>query len=214
MAFNRRVCVECGASFFPNRSGQVRCVVCREAHRRELRRLRGLRRTERHRAARAIEVQTCAACHLPFKDDQARKYCRRVECQRARNTARMHQYFERYEARTGTPYEIKRSPGTRQRNGAERRAYLRGAHVGDPFTREYIGERDSWQCALCGNPIDSLLKWPDPQSQSLEHIVPLSLGGEHSKENCTIAHLSCNSRGGTRHRQARQRMLRRQGNTD
>lgn len=120
----------------------------------------------------------------------------------------MHAYFAKYEERTGEKYVIKHDPETRQRNSAERRARQRGAHIGEPFTRQYIGERDSWQCALCGQGIDPALKWPDPMSQSLEHIIPLALGGEHSKENCTIAHLSCNSRGGTRHAQARARMLR------
>ncbi len=208
MPFNRRTCRDCTATFFPVRAAQDRCPTCRTEHSRALHRDRGLARAARAREQHASKAQTCAACGHSFQAERKLKYCERPECRTARNTARMHRYFEGYQARTGEEYVIKRNPETRQRNSAERRARKRGARVGAPFTRQYIGERDSWQCALCGAPIDPALKWPDPMSQSLEHIVPLALGGEHSKENCTIAHLSCNSRGGTRHAQARARMLR------
>lgn len=211
MPFNRRRCTDCTATFFPNRADQVRCVPCRTAHSREQHRVRGQRRADSRRAAQEAQPQICAACGREFHAPRKLQYCKRPECRTARNTARMHLYFDGYEARNGEKYVIKHNPETRQRNSAARRARQRGARVGEPFTRQYIGERDSWQCALCGEAIDSTLKWPDPMSQSLEHIVPLALGGEHSKENCTIAHVSCNSRGGTRNAQARARMLRDRG---
>lgn len=208
MAFNRKACVACSDTFFPTRSHQDRCVPCRTALSKERHAARGRARSARHREERLTLAQTCEHCHKEFHATRQLRYCTRAECRRERNTIRMRQYFEEYEERTGSKYVIKRDPEARQRNSAERRARQRGARVGEPFTRQYVGERDSWQCALCGEPIDPTLKWPDPMSQSLEHIVPLALGGEHVKENCTIAHLSCNSRGGTRHAQARARMLR------
>lgn len=207
MAFNRRWCLDCGTSFFPVRGNQDRCAACRVADQKRRAAIRDKVRRTRARESEVPFELTCAACKRPFTSDRKVVYCYRPECRTARNTARMQRYFEGYAERTGRPYVIKRNPETRQRNSAERRARTRGARVGAPFTRQYIGERDSWQCALCGQPIDPTLKWPDPMSQSLEHIVPLALGGEHSSDNCTVAHLSCNSRGGTRHAQARARML-------
>lgn len=56
-----------------------------------------------------------------------------------------------------------------------------------------VFERDGWVCQLCGEPVDPDLKGPDPRCASLDHIVPLSWGGDHSMENCQLAHLSCNS---------------------
>ncbi len=60
------------------------------------------------------------------------------------------------------------------------------------FTRDELGERDGWVCQLCFEPVDPTLVWPDPRSQSLDHIVPISKGGAHVRENCQIAHLECN----------------------
>jgi 5-methylcytosine-specific restriction endonuclease McrA len=211
MASTRRTCPECGIGFFPYPGPtSPLCRSCRQAAKRQRDKEGAKRRRAEIRAAAPPREFVCEACGLLDSEAQginSRRFCRRSECRTARNTARMQRYFEGYAERTGKPYVIKRNPETRQRNSAERRARTRGARVGAPFTRQYIGERDSWQCALCGQPIDPTLKWPDPMSQSLEHIVPLALGGEHSKDNCTIAHLSCNSRGGTRHAQARARML-------
>lgn len=57
---------------------------------------------------------------------------------------------------------------------------------------DHIYERDNFTCRLCGKPIDMTQKWPHPSSPSIDHIVPLSLGGDHTYENCQAAHLHCN----------------------
>tara|TARA_Y100001958_G_scaffold138805_1_gene112264 strand:+ start:735 stop:1565 length:831 start_codon:yes stop_codon:yes gene_type:complete len=41
-------------------------------------------------------------------------------------------------------------------------------------------------------PIDRTLRYPEPLSASLDHIVPLSKGGENSAENFQASHLVCN----------------------
>lgn len=61
-----------------------------------------------------------------------------------------------------------------------------------------IAERDAWRCHLCGDLVDSQLSWPDPMSPSLDHVVPLSLGGSHTPENVRLAHVRCNSAKGNR----------------
>lgn len=52
-------------------------------------------------------------------------------------------------------------------------------------------------CGICAEPIDPSIEWPDPMSLTLDHIVPLSRGGEHSYENAQPAHAACNSRKGS-----------------
>lgn len=66
------------------------------------------------------------------------------------------------------------------------------------FTREEIFERDGWVCHLCGRPIPRELKFPDPFSASLDHVIPVAKGGEHSRENTAASHFRCNIRKGAR----------------
>lgn len=79
-----------------------------------------------------------------------------------------------------------------------RRAREMNAAVGEDFTREEIFDRDRWVCGICEKPIDQALSYPDPMSASLDHVIPLARGGEHSRANAQAAHLRCNVRKGDR----------------
>ena len=59
-----------------------------------------------------------------------------------------------------------------------------------------IFDRDGWTCQLCHKKVNRKLKHPHPLSASLDHIIPLSNGGQHSYKNVQLAHLSCNVRAG------------------
>lgn len=53
------------------------------------------------------------------------------------------------------------------------------------------------RCGICADGIDLSLSYPHPMSVSLDHIVPLSMGGDDLRENVQAAHLRCNqSKGG------------------
>lgn len=47
-------------------------------------------------------------------------------------------------------------------------------------------------CALCGEPIDYDLKWPDPDSFVVDHIQPIRHGGADVIGNKQPAHARCN----------------------
>ena len=47
-------------------------------------------------------------------------------------------------------------------------------------------------CALCGNPIDYDLAWPDPWCFVADHIVPLNRGGADVLANKQSSHRTCN----------------------
>jgi 5-methylcytosine-specific restriction endonuclease McrA len=64
-----------------------------------------------------------------------------------------------------------------------------------------IFQRDGWTCQVPGcelGPVRYDLAWPDPLSPSVDHIVPLSLGGTDTAPNKRAAHLTCNTRRGVR----------------
>lgn len=47
-------------------------------------------------------------------------------------------------------------------------------------------------CALCGMPIDKSLRYPNPMSISIDHIIPVALGGASTLDNLQATHLVCN----------------------
>lgn len=80
------------------------------------------------------------------------------------------------------PAEVLRAP---KRRRAER---LREAKR-VPIDREAIFERDGWLCGICGEPVEA-------SDATLDHIVPISLGGADQPSNVRLAHSTCNSRRG------------------
>lgn len=53
-------------------------------------------------------------------------------------------------------------------------------------------------CGICGGDMDADLTYPHPMSRSVDHIMPLAIGGAHEQSNLQYAHLSCNVRKGAR----------------
>lgn len=73
-----------------------------------------------------------------------------------------------------------------------RAARRRGASTGVPVVYAEIFARDGWVCQLCGGRVNRSLAWPDPQSPTVDHVVPLSQGGLHDPSNLQLAHARCN----------------------
>ena len=77
------------------------------------------------------------------------------------------------------------------------RAQKAGVRV-EKFTLAQVIDRDGWVCGICGWPIDRNVPWPDGQSRSIDHVIPISLGGDHVLSNVRLAHLGCNLRKGAK----------------
>lgn len=69
-----------------------------------------------------------------------------------------------------------------------RRARRRGGLV-ERFGLFEIAKRDGWRCHLCHRKVR-------PAYASIDHLVPLSRGGDHTKANVALAHWLCNVRRG------------------
>jgi len=55
-----------------------------------------------------------------------------------------------------------------------------------------VFERDGWICQICGEKINKTYYYPHPKSASVDHIIPVSLGGPDELYNMQAAHLICN----------------------
>lgn len=74
----------------------------------------------------------------------------------------------------------------------KRRVQLSGGRY-QRFTRREIFRRDRFTCMLCLRPLAMNASAPHPDSPTLDHRIPLSRGGSHSRQNVQAAHFHCNS---------------------
>lgn len=48
-------------------------------------------------------------------------------------------------------------------------------------------------CAICGKPVDFSIPYPNPMCATVDHIIPIAMGGHPSDlENLQLAHFKCN----------------------
>jgi hypothetical protein len=78
----------------------------------------------------------------------------------------------------------------------------RAAHFGaayEPVNPIMVFDRDKWLCRLCGISTPRKLRGTcDPRAPELDHIMPVSLGGEHSYRNTQCACRKCNGAKGAK----------------
>jgi hypothetical protein len=75
--------------------------------------------------------------------------------------------------------------------GQVRRVRMKNAFV-ESVDYLTVFEKNNWICQLCNRPVSKLRDKRLVDSASLDHIIPISKGGEHSYANTQLAHLSCN----------------------
>jgi hypothetical protein len=154
-----------------------------------------------HDSAGKLRIDAiCEQCGEPFKSRRNghsptgwTRYCSRACVSRARG---------------GTPGRKRKnwadlSEETRHKRRQKARARHRNRQLtGDGVTDEQILERDRWMCRMdtCiygSRRINPKRKYPDQRSASIDHIVPLALGGDDTAFNKRAAHLGCNMARGT-----------------
>ncbi len=134
-------------------------------------------------------AKPCKGCGVEIQagSHANRDYCSRLCSQKDRYNAN---HLIRY--RTDEKYR-----DMFQRNGHNRRARLRSVRCVN-FSPSEILNRDGWKCRICGKDTPKELRGKKvSNAPTLDHIVPIALGGEHTPSNTQCACLGCNcSKGG------------------
>jgi 5-methylcytosine-specific restriction endonuclease McrA len=125
-------------------------------------------------------MRTCVVCAIVFVSQRMgrkRSYCSRVCKKRVSRTR------DRKTAAWRAGHK---------RAKAMRRGAVRGSNV----VAAHVYERDGWMCWICEAPLDRAAVVPAYEAPTLDHVVALALGGEHTMDNLRAAHFICNSRRG------------------
>jgi len=72
-----------------------------------------------------------------------------------------------------------------------RRVKLRAARI-EPVGLKALIRRDRGTCQICKHPVNQAAVVPAFDAATIDHVVPLARGGEHSYANCQLACFRCN----------------------
>lgn len=195
-------CVECRVTFQTKTRASC-CPTCRPIRRRRQSDQSRLRISDAKRGLRPCDV--CWAAIPPGRSKRCSPECAR-EAQRHRLLGwpvnacsllvRSCDCGSAFIARRAT------GPGRRKcdvcsvpeadRLRAKRAARADAVRAGEVVRLSDVAARDGHRCQLCRQPVDPNTSHPHPKSASLDHIIPLSRGGEHTMANTQLAHLRCN----------------------
>lgn len=157
----------CGVAIGGQRE-RARCEACEASHGRVQGRAAALRAAvARHRQdGRVIACDECGCSFCPVYGSSNATLC--MVCKEARAKAQ-------------------KSAARMLRKAKERAAKVETVN---PYR---VFERDGWLCRLCGVPTPKAKRGTyEPDAPELDHVVPLSKGGDHSYANTQCACRRCN----------------------
>lgn len=119
------------------------------------------------------------------------------ELVQAAKTAWIAANYERYrEAANASNRRYRQSNPDKRRDDYHRRRALKAQTSFGSIDLAEIWELQEGRCGICEAQLDRSLRWPDPLSPSIDHIIPLSKGGTHTQDNVSWTCLVCNLRKG------------------
>lgn len=158
-----------------------------------------------------IVWSTCVDCGSPIAGRRPQSRCKKMACQDRRpigssivaTCIKCHESFEctvrgpRRKVCDGCRKQAEREQRRRSRRsyGSNHRKRARAYGVPyEPIKRADIFNRDGWRCYLCGKKVHMFSgDYSDPLLATLDHIVPMSRGGGHTRDNVRCACAWCNS---------------------
>ena len=175
-------CIICGAEFYarPSRAESKKCCS-RECSQQVVIEKNHLKTGTRLNLVNQVKWswRECPTCKTNFQiTNNHNKFCSSECFQKSRPKG------------NGENIELKRKRDLMHNNIRR----VRKSHNGtiEKFTNIEIYNRYKWVCHICNKKINSDLKWPHRMSVSIDHIIPISKGGSHTRANVKPAHLSCN----------------------
>ncbi len=184
---NRCICEQCGATFQKTRNapGRFCSYDCANASRRVYASPAEAKRAERQHwkertgwkpverapakappAKPARPCQECGVSFAPAYGDKRKLFCSAACSKRA----------------------ARRVQGNCHRSRARRHGVAY-----EPVNPTAVFDRDGWSCKLCGTKTPRKLRGTiEPNAPELDHIVPISAGGDHSYRNTQCACRRCN----------------------
>lgn len=220
-----RTCVVCGEDFTQPRNGSRPPLSCSsECRKARIATQRAKRYVAKHHVS-PMRQFVCVICKVNFQREhgvgQPPTVCS-DECFRKRARQRAKQWFldnpermalqpsrqpDAVAAYNATYYEANREseiqralayargPGksAKAARDSARFALTRGAPNAERFTLDEIYERDGRICHLCSKPVER-------QQATMDHVIPVTKGGPHTRANVKLAHRGCNTRKGNRER--------------
>jgi len=69
-----------------------------------------------------------------------------------------------------------------------------GVTNGRIISHDEVAQRDNFRCYLCNEPVDMELPRTSRYGATLDHVIPLTKGGQDSLDNVRLAHWICNIR--------------------
>lgn len=198
----RGSCSDCGCVIQLSKTSAAvpRCARCRSTF---FESLRGERPTR------------CAACGVAFESRSSRNSWTRACSKSCSTRLQMLDDPERFravrDAGNVSRWGIARRSELEQKAAYERKNRARRARrvgtASEPYTTAEIAERDGFRCGICRRKVRMGFAWPHPSSPSIDHIVPLSKGGEDTRANVQLAHLRCNLKAGASFEYAQQLLI-------
>ena len=176
----------------------VRCVMC-------LKQMTGDKSVRccsqrcSRRAWRCGRRGSCAACGAEIPRNRS-KYCR-DECRPGNQAQGLTDVcgscgatFQRTRQRLGScsvecAAQLKLE---RQRRKNRKRRFARKGKIAGEYTVAEIALRDGGRCHLCGKKVDMRLDGNDQRGPTIDHLLPVSQGGDDVRENVALAHRDCN----------------------
>lgn len=179
------------------------CRECSATAKRQWRESNEQRVVEYNRQWRAENPEAAKAATEAWRSANAERYAQSKRDWQDRNRDRRLEQLRA--ARAADPEKYRAALSTWKAENRDRvRDYQRkrraagyGGAIG-AVDGEQAWSHCEGRCAICSDPIDRSLPWPDPESASLDHIRPLSKGGAHDQGNVQWTHLVCNLRKGVR----------------
>lgn len=114
------------------------------------------------------------------------------------NARRRERYQQNLEANRAKAREGYKKYSERYKEQARRRKNRLKTTIQEPYTKQFIYDRDKGLCFKCSKQIDLSLKHPNSMCFSFHHLIPILLGGQDTLDNVVSSHLVCNLRQGTK----------------